>query len=224
MATTYRQLVNKVLRKLRETEVGATETSFSTVDYWVLIADFVNDAKREVEDSWNWTQLRTTIAVNTTSGDNVVEVTGTSSRTKIYSVWDTTNDVQLEAIEHDRFNQLALIGTSTNAPPMYYRRRGYDSNGAVQLEVYPTPAGTYSISVYCKNPQVDLSAVSDTLNLVGLEDAIVYRAWASAISERGEDGGSSFGEIFSQYKRYLSDATEIDAQGQEGRELDWVVV
>lgn len=223
MATTYKQLVNKVLRKLRETELGATDT-LSGSDYWTLIGDFVNDAKREVEDSWNWTQLRTTITVSTTSSDNIVEVTGTNSRTKIFSVWDVTNDSQLEPISHDDFNRLTLIQTSTNNIPSWYRRRGYDSNGAVQLEVYPTPDGTYSISVYCKNPQADLSSESTELTLVGLETAIVYRAWSHAISERGEDGGATFEEVYAQYRKFVEDAIAIDNQGEEGKELDWVVV
>ena len=45
MATTYLQLVNDVLTRLRE----ATVTNVSDTDYSSLIGKLVNDAKREVE-------------------------------------------------------------------------------------------------------------------------------------------------------------------------------
>lgn len=50
---TYLQLVNDVLVRLRESQV----TSVSQTPYSTLIGALVNDAKREVEDSWQWSQL-----------------------------------------------------------------------------------------------------------------------------------------------------------------------
>ena len=58
---TYLQLVNSVLRRLREDEV----TSVSQNSYSKLIGEFVNDAKRSVEDAYDWTALRTTLTVTT---------------------------------------------------------------------------------------------------------------------------------------------------------------
>ena len=48
---TYLQLVNSVLRRIREDEVS----SVSQNNYSKLIGEFVNDAKRTVEDSYDWT-------------------------------------------------------------------------------------------------------------------------------------------------------------------------
>ena len=46
--TTYLQAVNDVLVRLREEQVSTvTETSYSS-----LIGKFVNDAKRQIEDSY----------------------------------------------------------------------------------------------------------------------------------------------------------------------------
>ena len=50
---TYLTLVNDVLSRLRESEV----TSVSDNTYSSLIGRFVNEAKREVEDAWNWNRL-----------------------------------------------------------------------------------------------------------------------------------------------------------------------
>ena len=60
---TYIQIINAVLRRLREDEVASP----SDTEYSTLIGDFVNETKREVEAAWNWTALRTTI---TLSADN----------------------------------------------------------------------------------------------------------------------------------------------------------
>ena len=56
LTTTYLDLVNDVLVRLREAQVA----SVSQNTYSALIGKLVNDAKREVEDSWNWDTLRKT--------------------------------------------------------------------------------------------------------------------------------------------------------------------
>ena len=64
MATkTYLELVNDVLIRLRENEVtSVTDTSYSK-----LIGKFINDAKRQVEDAYNWNALSETITVATST-------------------------------------------------------------------------------------------------------------------------------------------------------------
>lgn len=53
MSRTFLQLVNDVLVRLRETPVVTnTATQYST-----LIGALINDAKREVEDNWQWSGL-----------------------------------------------------------------------------------------------------------------------------------------------------------------------
>ena len=49
LTTTYLDLVNDVLVRLREAQV----TSVSQNGYSSLIGALVNDAKRETEDAWN---------------------------------------------------------------------------------------------------------------------------------------------------------------------------
>ena len=58
---TYLQLVNSVLRRLQRRR----SNSVSQNSYSKLIGEFVNDAKRSVEDSYDWTALRTTLTVTT---------------------------------------------------------------------------------------------------------------------------------------------------------------
>lgn len=64
MARTYLQLVNDVLVRLRETPVSTV----SQTSYSMLVGALVNDAKREVEDSWQWSQLFDYLTFNCISG------------------------------------------------------------------------------------------------------------------------------------------------------------
>jgi hypothetical protein len=76
MARTFLQLVNDVLIRLRETVVVTnTATAYST-----LIGAFINDAKREVEDAWQWSQLLDYFQFNiVTAGVYKYETTGATT-------------------------------------------------------------------------------------------------------------------------------------------------
>ena len=68
---TYLEAINSVLRRLREDQANtALESSYSA-----LIGDLVNDAKRIVEQSWNWSSLRNDIVFNTVSGTSEYSLT-----------------------------------------------------------------------------------------------------------------------------------------------------
>ena len=61
---TYLQLVNNILKRLREDEVGSVNENH----YSKLVGAFVNDAKRAVEDSWQWHSLLEAVTVTTEAG------------------------------------------------------------------------------------------------------------------------------------------------------------
>ena len=85
---TYLQLVNSVLRRLREDEV----TTVAQTSYSKLIGEFVNDAKRTVEDAYDWTALRTTLTVSTTADTFNYVLTGSQNRMKLLDVVNDTSD------------------------------------------------------------------------------------------------------------------------------------
>jgi hypothetical protein len=60
---TYLELVNDVLARLREQQV----TTVNLTTYSSLIGKFVNDAKRQVEDAYDWNALGQDINVTTSS-------------------------------------------------------------------------------------------------------------------------------------------------------------
>ena len=61
---TYIDLINNVLRRLREDTVTTVDES----SYSLMVGDFINDAKRLCEDATDWSALRQTLAVTTTQG------------------------------------------------------------------------------------------------------------------------------------------------------------
>lgn len=201
MATAL-QLVNKVLRRLREDEV----TTF-TSSYTKLILDFVNEAKREVEEAWNWTFLRTTKTVTTSAGTRQYALTGAGSRFRVLDVWDSTNDGRL-ALGNTQYFTEDIETNSTQGKPFAYRIIGRDSNGDPYVELAPVPDGEYTLTFYLFVPEEDMSATTDTMKVP--EWPVVMGAWAKAISERGEDGGQNTIEQQLMYKSALSDAIAMD--------------
>ena len=71
---TYLNLMNNVLRRLREEET----TSVTGTTYVKMVGDFINDAKKMVEEATDWSALRSTIIVSTTASDNTYSLSGGS--------------------------------------------------------------------------------------------------------------------------------------------------
>ena len=70
---TYLELINKVLARLRETVVTtANENTYSS-----LIGALVNDAKKQVESSVEWTALNSQLEIATNSGTATYSLLGT---------------------------------------------------------------------------------------------------------------------------------------------------
>jgi hypothetical protein len=68
---TYIQIVNAVLKRLRENSVDTVEFD----EYSSLIGAFVNDAKSQIESAHSWSALRSTISINTFSVTSEYSVT-----------------------------------------------------------------------------------------------------------------------------------------------------
>ncbi len=104
--TTYLQAVNDVLVRLREEEVSTvTETSYSS-----LIGKFVNDAKRQIEDSYEWNILGTTIVVSTVAGTSSYSLTGAGQKFRVQDVINDTNNTGLKNIPFVNMNRYLNFG------------------------------------------------------------------------------------------------------------------
>ena len=211
---TYLQLVNDVLIRLRENEVS----SVSDNNYSKLIGKFINDAKRQCEDAYNWNALSDTLSATTGADVFNYVLVGSGQRFRVIDVINDTNDYFLEPQTTEQMNKLFLIQTAQKDQPRYYNFNGTNSNGDTQVDLYPIPNGVYNIRFNVIKPQVPLSANSDQLLIPS--EPVIFNALARAMGERGEDGGIASNEAFAMYRQSLSDAISLES-GRYLEEGEW---
>jgi hypothetical protein len=202
---TYLDLVNNVLRRLRETEVSSVQSN----SYSKLIGDLINDAKDLVETSWDWSALRTTLTITTTADVFNYSLTGSQNNIKELNVLNDTSNLIMQYQTNNWFDSQFLLGNPVSGAPLYYTYNGVDTNGDTLIDVYPKPDGVYSLRFNCALRNGDLSADTDTIKIPAMP--VVHLAVAFASRERGETGGTSSTEYFSMANKYLSDAIAMDA-------------
>ena len=202
---TYLNLMNNVLRRLREDET----TSVTSGTYVKMVSDFINDAKTLVGQSTDWSALRETLTISTTASDNTYSLTGGGDNVKVMSVINDTQNCFMEYETKDYFNDALYISNAATGAPKYYTFNGLDSNGDTQVLVSPTPDGVYSLRFDLIKRQADLSADTDVLLIPA--QPVIHLTVALLARERGETGGTSTTEYFQIADRYLADAIAIDA-------------
>lgn len=210
----YLQAVNSVLRRLRENEVSSVQDNA----YSKMVGEFVNDAKRQCEDAYNWNAISTTLTAYTTPGLFNYVLTGSGQRFRIVDVVDNTNKCFLKMATTSQMNQYFLTQSSNNDMPKYYNFNGVDSNGDTQVDLYPIPNGSYQLSFNIVKPSVPLSADSDIITIPS--EPIIFNAVARAIAERGEDGGMASSEQYALFKQSLADAIALES-GRYAEEDSW---
>ena len=202
---TYLNIMNNVLRRLREEEVNSVTDS----TYSKMAGDFINDAKTIIEQAADWSALRETLVISTVADDNLYSLTNCGDDVKVMSALNDTQNCFLSYQTKDWFNDNIYISDEVSGAPKYYTFNGLDSNGDTQILVNPKPDGVYSLRFDVIKRQSELTSNSD--NLLIPEKPVIHLAVALLARERGETGGTSTAEYFSIADRYLSDAIAIDA-------------
>ena len=203
---TYLDLVNNVLRRLREDEV----TNVSESTYSKMVGDFVNDAKDLVEVAWDWSALRTTQTITTSASDYTYSLTGTGNEGKVFRIINDTSNVELQYQTQAWFDDKYLIQTPVSGSPQYFTYNGVDANADTQIDLYPTPDGVYSLKARLVKRNVALTADAGVLAVPS--GPVIHMAIALLARERGETGGTSTAEYFAIADKHLSDAIVLDAQ------------
>jgi hypothetical protein len=202
---TYLQLINDVLIRLRETQVSSsTETTYST-----LIGRFVNDAKRQVEDSFSWNVLGQTVTITTTPGTYIYSLTGAGQKFQVMDALNTTSNVGLQNISFVQMNRFQNLVPAISGIPEYYSFDGVDGNGDTKVVLYARPDNVYNLPFALTVPQATLSA-DNTLVLVP-DVLVVQNAYARALVERGEDGGLNSSEAYQLYRSMLADYIALES-------------
>lgn len=202
---TYLELVNDVLIRLRETQVTTTVlTPYST-----LIAKFVNDAKRQVEDAYNWNALNETVTITTNASAYQYSVTGAGQKFRVGQVLNTTSNVVMQNIPVDLMNRYQNFTPIVQNIPTQYCFEDVDSNGDTKVTLYGRPNGVYTIKFFLTIPQATLA--SDATSVLVPDVLVAQNAYARALVERGEDGGLNSSEAFALYKSMLADYIALES-------------
>lgn len=206
---TYLQMVNAVLRRLREKEVTTVQGLTNQNTYARLIGDFINEAKTQVENAWDWSALRTTLTVTTQAGVFNYILVGSGNRFEVLNVINDTEDQFLKYETSNWFDKVYLMNPVVEGAPVYYNFNGVDPNGDTQVDVYPKPDDVYTLRFNVIKRMPDLAA--DTDKVLIPSRPIILLAYAMAIEERGEDGGNSSLYAYQMGQSALSDEIALDA-------------
>jgi len=203
---TYLDLVNDVLVRMREPEV--TTVAENTVSN--LVGKYINDAKRQVSDAYDWDAFNTPITVSTIANTTgPYSITGAGVRYKTMDVINTTSFYELQPLSHANYDSFYYTTpTPTKGLPMYYSIKGVDTNGDIKVNFWPVPDAVYAIRFSLIVPEADFTTDSSTTLLA--KEPIVLGAFARALVERGEDGGLTSSEAYALYKSCMSDLIALE--------------
>jgi len=212
---TFLDCVNGVLRRLRQTEA----TSVTDTDYVKLVSDFVNEAKREVEDAWNWSVLRTTKTISTANGTQNYEIPGTNPRSRLLSIYIPSLKRDLvQATQYQMHEWTNLQGTTTGDPQYFSVGNSTAATGVLTIDLWPVPTSVLTVKVDCVVPQADLSAGTDVVYVPS--ELVIQGAYLRAINERGEDGGRLSDQQADLYRKAVASYISIEAE-RYGDETTW---
>ena len=213
----YLELTNDVLIRLREPEASAVTDNA----YVKLIAKYVNDSKRQVEDAYNWNALSETLSATTATDIFSYVLEGTGQRFRVIDVLNDTSNYVMKNATTRWMNDMFLIANPAKGAPMYYNFNGTDTNGDTLIDVFPIPNGTYNLRFNVIRPQVELVANSDKLLVP--HEPVILGALARAQAERGEDGGVQSAETYALFKQSLADAIALES-ARYVEESEWYSV
>jgi len=214
-STTYLQIVNKVLVRLREDTVATvTENSYSA-----LIGALVNRVKTELEDTWQWHALRDTYQVTCVPGTASYTLTNSGPDAVILDAYNTTTQqvMSLATVKqmNDRFFGSPAVQTGR---PTDYITAGLDSNFDLALDIWPAPTNADILKFNLYQPQSELILDVDVprVPIVPLVEGTIARA----IAERGDDGGILIQSQEALYRELIASAVARDAARDES-EIRW---
>ena len=216
-AKNFLELTNSVLTRLRE----PTATSVNDSDYTRLIATYINDSKRQVEDAYNWNSLSETLSAVTADGVFNYVLNGSGQRFRLIDIINDSSNMIMQNRTTRWMDQNFLVNDPPKGPPMYFNFNGTNVNGDTQVDLYPIPNGVYNIRFNIIKPQTELVNDADVLYVP--HEPVILGAYARAIAERGEDAGITGNEAYALYLTSLGDAIALES-GRYIEEGEWVAI
>jgi len=220
---TFRELINEVLIRLREDTIatdwsGNINDSTTVTAYQKVIGSLVNDAKRSIETYHDWLILRETKDIVTVNGTKNYSL-ASGQEVKVIDVVNQTTSNKLVQVNRAYMNSVAYP-VEADGEPMYYAFNGADSSNNLKFDLTPIPTEAQTISFDIIKYQDELKLAATSVKIP--DKPLILGAWARAISERGEDGGTQITITAKESLESLNQAILIDS-GNTQFESDWYV-
>ena len=219
---TYKELINQVLVRLREETLsdwsGAINDSVTVTDYQKVIGSLINDAKRNIESYHNWLILRETKNINTIAGTKNYSL-ALGQEFKILDVVNNSTGNQLGQVSRTYLNSIMYPNDPTGEPN-YYGFNGSDSSNNLKIDLSPIPTEVQTLSFDIVKYQDVLTAAATVVKVP--TTPIILGAYARAVAERGEDGGTQSSIAAQEAADSLAQAVILDS-GKTEYENDWYV-
>ena len=220
---TYRELINEVLIRLREDTIltdwsGNINDSTTVSEYQKVVGAMINDSKRTVENFHDWLVLRQTVNISTVSGTKNYNLSSGQELKVIDSINNSTG-TGLVQVSREFLNK-RKYPTDPTGEPLYYGFNGADSSNNLKIDLSPVPIASQTISFDIVKGQDELKTSTTVIKVP--EKPVVLGAWARAISERGEDGGTQTTIVAEEAMQALKQAIMLDS-GNTQYETQWYV-
>lgn len=230
MATT-REVVNKVLRGLRQFGlILASGTTSTTDDYLLMIIQMVNEAKEEIEEAgWAWQALRQTVTVTLAASTIEYDMTiagaadvDTNDRSRLLYEdvrngsesffvstdgqpqcfeTSTSDEYRLKELTQEQMERRHFTDNDETGKPAYFSM--YRDADSVKIKIYPTPDAVYTLKFRMYIPQAELA--SDSLEATSL--TIPQRpVWTLALFKANQERGEELGTPGSALEKAYMDA------------------
>ena len=219
---TFRELINEVLIRLREDTIatdwsGNINDSSTVTDYQKVIGSLINDAKRNIENYHDWLALRETVTVSTASGTKNYNL-NSGQQFRVLDVINRDTGVSIHQVSREYMNTLAYP-SEASGDPAHYAFNGITS-GNLKVDFNPIPNSVQTIAFDIVKPQTELKTASTEMLIPA--QPVIIAAWARAISERGEDGGTQASIVSQEAREAINQAIALD-RGNVQYETDWYV-
>mgnify|MGYP003977724287 FL=1 len=220
---TFREAINEVLIRLREDTItsdwtGDINDSSTVSAYQKVVGALVNDSKRSIESYNDWLVLRETADISTVASTKNYSLSS-GQNFKILDVVNNSTGTQLIQVSKAYLNSIKYP-TDPTGEPLYYGFNGADATNNLKVDLSPIPTATQTISFDIVKYQ-DVLTEADTVIKIPSKP-LILGAWARAVAERGEDGGTQSSIIAEEASTAISQAIMMDS-GNVQFESDWFI-
>lgn len=229
---TLRTVLNRVLRTVGESEV-ASSVGTLTDEYHILVAEFVNQFKEEIEDAHQWRSLRQVLNATVLAGTGAGTITGANERSRVvteqdarfgrvvplvFDVTDPANPIPLQDMDLAELLYRTEEGDNNAQSPQYFAVDAEEAD-VLKVRIFPVPGGERTIKLTLIVPQDYLGVNDLDTNIRIPQRPLLQGSIWFALQERGEELGQSSMFTEERYRVALDDAVSRDAAAQGDYEL-----